>query len=61
MPIPGYDSINRPAVKDAMHSDAAEVRKEVAKIEKDLRAAMMDMLTPEQKAEIRKAAKKPAK
>ena len=44
-----------------MHSDAAEVRKEVAKIEKDLRAAMMDVLTPEQKAEIRKAAKKPAK
>lgn len=39
----------------------AEVRKEIGPVEKDLRAALMDVLTPEQKEQIKKAAKKPAK
>jgi len=46
---------------DEQNAKLAEVRKEISKIEKDLRAAMMEVLTPEQKAEIKKAAKKPAK
>ena len=45
---------------DEQAAKLAEVRKEIGKLEKDLRAAMMDVLTPEQKAEIKTAAKKPA-
>lgn len=39
----------------------AEVRKEIGAVEKDLRAKLADILTPEQKEQVKKAAKKPAK
>ena len=47
-------------LSDEQKAKTAEIRKESGQVEKDLRAALMDVLTPEQKDQLKKAQPKKA-